>query len=117
MNPTIRGFALIALVSAAIVALELESTLVAVSALLQIAFLLAIGFFVYMVWRQQRHAISMWSLRARSAFYAAAGLIIVDIGAYWFERPTGPDALAFLLVLALSAFSMWRIWRDQHTYA
>jgi hypothetical protein len=41
----------------------------------------------------------------------------VDIGVYWFDRPTGLDALAFLLVLGLAAFSMYRIWRDQRTYA
>jgi hypothetical protein len=117
MNPTVRGFALIALVSAVIVVLQLESTLVAVSAVLQIAFLVAIGFFVYVVWRQQRHAISLWPLRARIAFYASGVLILGDIAAYWVDRPTGPDALAFLLVLALGAFSMWRIWRDQHTYS
>jgi hypothetical protein len=116
MNPTVRGFALIALFSAVIVVLQLESTLVAVSAVLQILFLLAIGFFVYVVWRQRRHAISLWPVRARTAFYGAAGLIIVDIAAYWFDRPSGPDAVAFILVLALAAFSMWRIWRDQHTY-
>jgi hypothetical protein len=116
MNPTVRGFALIALVSAAIVALQLESTVVAVSAVLQILFLLAVGFFVYVVWRQQRHAISLWPVRARTAFYAAAALIVADIAAYWFDRPSGPDAVAFILVLALGAFAMWRIWRDQHTY-
>ena len=116
LNPTVRGFALIALVSAVIVVLQLESTLVAVSAVLQILFLLAIGFFVYVVWRQQRHAISLWPVRARTAFYGAAGLIVIDIAAYWFDRPSGPDAVAFILVLALGAFAMWRIWREQHRY-
>ena len=117
MNPTLRGFALIALVSALIVVLQLQSTLVAISALLQIAFLLAIAFFVYLVWREQRYAISTWPARARTAFYAAAALIVVDIGAFWYERPSGPDALAFFLVLGAGVFAMWRIWRDQHTYA
>jgi len=117
MNPTARGFGLIAVVSAAIVALQLESTLVAVSVVLQVVFLLAIAYFVYVVWRQNRHAISMWQLRARTAFYGAAGLLLVDIAAYWFDRPSGPDAAAFLIVLGIGAFAMWRIWRDQHTYS
>jgi hypothetical protein len=117
LNPTLRGFLLIGLVSLAIVLLQLESTLVAVSALLQIAFLVAIAFFVYLVWRDRRHSISMWPSRARTAFYAAAGLIVLDLLAFWVERPTGPDALAFFLVLGISVFAMWRIWRDQHTYA
>ena len=117
MNPTARGFALIALFSAVVVALQLESTLVAVSVLLQVLFLLAVAYFVYVVWRQNRHAISMWQPRARVAFYAAAVLLVADIAAYWFDRPTGPDAVVFLLVLAIGAFSMWRVWRDQHTYS
>jgi hypothetical protein len=59
----------------------------------------------------------MWERRARSAFYGAAALLVVDIAAYWFDRPSGPDAVVFLLVLAIGAFSMWRVWRDQHTYS
>jgi hypothetical protein len=117
MNPTLRGFILIALVVVVIVVLQLEATLVALSLLAQIAFLLAIAFFVYLVWREQRSNIAMWSGRARVSFYGAAVLIVVDIGAYWLRRPSGLDAVAFLVVLALAAFSMWRVWRDQHTYA
>jgi hypothetical protein len=117
MNPTARGFALIAVFSAAIVALQLESTLVAVSVVLQVLFLLAVAYFVFVVWRQNRHAISMWGRRARSAFYGAAALLVVDIAAYWFDRPSGSDAVVFLLVLAIGAFAMWRVWRDQHTYS
>jgi small-conductance mechanosensitive channel len=117
MNPTLRGFLLIALVAVVIVVLQLQATLVALSLLAQIAFLLAIAFFVYLVWREQRGDISMWPTRARVAFYGAAILILVDIGAYWFDRPTGLDAVAFVLVLGICALSMWRVWRDQHTYA
>ena len=117
MNPTLRGFILIALVAVVIVVLQLEATLVALSLLAQIAFLLAIAFFVYLVWREQRSDIATWSTRARTCFYGAALLILVDIGAYWFERPSGLDAVAFLAVLVLAAFSMWRIWRDERTYA
>ena len=97
MNPTLRGLILIAIVSAAIVALQGESALVQVSALLQILFVIAIAIFVYTTWRQRRHEIELWPLRARVSFYGAA-------------------ALAFFLVLAICGFAMFRIWRDQHTY-
>ena len=117
MNPTLRGFLLIALVAIVIVVLQLQATLVALSLLAQIAFLLAIAFFVYLVWREQRGDISLWPGRSRVTFYGAALLIVVDVGAYWFERPSGVDAVAFVLVLGISAVSMWRVWRDQHTYA
>ena len=116
MNPTLRGFLLIALVALVIVVLQLEATLVAVSALLQVAFLLAIAFFVYLVWREQRADIATWPVRARSAFYGAALVIVADIAAFWFDRPSGPDTVAFFLVLAFCVFAMWRVWRDQRTY-
>ncbi len=117
MNPTLRGFILIGLVSGAIVALEAESALVAASVLLQAAFVVVAGFVVYRLWRDRRAEIETWSLRAKTSFYGAAGLILADIGAYWYMRPSGPDALAFFLVLAICGFAMFRVWRDQHTYA
>ena len=116
MNPTLRGFLLIGLVALIIVVLQLEQTLTALSILLQIAFLLAIAFFVYLVWRERRSEIGEWPKRPRAVFYGAALLIVADIGAYWYDRPGGVDALAFLLVLGFSAFAMWRVWRDQRTY-
>jgi hypothetical protein len=30
---------------------------------------------------------------------------------------SGPDALAFFLVLAACAYAVFRIWRDEHTYS
>jgi ABC-type nickel/cobalt efflux system permease component RcnA len=117
INPTLRGFMVIALIAGIVLVLELQATLVAISAILQVLFVLALVFFVYLVWRERRHEISMWALRARVTFYGAALLIVADIGAYWYDRPGGPDAAAFLLVLPIAAFSMWRVWRDQKTYS
>ncbi len=117
MNPTLRGFILIAAVSAAIVALRAESALVQVSILLQILFAVAIAIFVYTFWRERRSEIELWPLRARTSLYGAAGLILADVGAYWYYRPSGPSALAFFLVLGICGFTMFRVWRDQHTYS
>ena len=116
MNPTLRGFAIIAAVSAAIVALRAEAVLVQLSILLQIVFVVAIAIFVYTTWRERRHEIELWPLRARIAFYGGAGLVLADIGAYWYDRPSGPAALAFFLTLGIAGFAMFRVWRDQHTY-
>ena len=117
MNPTVRGFLIIAVIAGVIVALSLQSTLTALFLLARIAMFLAIAFFVYLVWRERRGEIGEWPKRPRAVFYGAALLIVADIGAYWYDRPGGVDALAFFLVLGFCAFSMWRIWRDQHTYA
>jgi hypothetical protein len=118
MNSTLRGFLIIGLIALVVVVLQLEATLVALSIILRIAFFLAVAFFVFLMWRERRSDIDTWSGRAKSVFYGAALLIVVDVGA-WIVRgfSTGLDALAFVLVLGLSGFAMWRVWRDEHTLA
>jgi hypothetical protein len=116
INPTLRGFAIVALIALVIVILQLQATLAVVSALLSIVFILAITFFVYLVWRENRAEIATWSARARAAFYGAALLIVVDIGVRWWYGASGVEVLAFIAVLVICAFAMWRVWRDQHRY-
>ncbi len=116
MNPTVRGFAIIALIAGIVVVLQLEATLVALSALLSILFVLAIVYFVFLVWRENRAEIATWSLRARTTFYGAALLVVADVGVAWWAGARGLNLLAFLGVLAISGFAMWRVWRDQRTY-
>ena len=118
INPTLRGFLLIGVIALIVVVLKLQVTLVALSMILRIAFFLAIAFFVFLMWRERRDDIDTWSGRSKTVFYGAALLIVVDIGA-WIVRGlgSGPNALAFVLVLGLGGFAMWRVWRDEHTYA
>lgn len=117
MNPTVRGFLIILAIVAVIVVLQLESTLVALSMIARIAFLLAIAFFVYLVWRERRADIAVWPRRASIAFYVAAAVLVADIGAYVYGGAHGLQILAFVGVLAGCAFAMFRIWRDQHHYS
>jgi hypothetical protein len=117
MNPTLRGFAIIAAIALAVVLLRLEVTLVALLIVARIAFFLAIAFFVFLMWRERRSEIGMWSTRAQVAFYGAAILAVVDLGAYFTVGASGPDALAFLLVLIICGFAMFRVWRDEARYA
>jgi len=117
MNPFVRGLLIIGAVAAVVVVLQLYQTLVVLTLIAQIGFLLAIALFVYLVWRERRAEIGEWSTRAKVAFYGAALLILCDIAAYWLVRPSGPDAAAFLVVLCLCGLTMFRTWRDQHTYA
>jgi uncharacterized membrane protein YhhN len=115
-HPTLRGFLIIAAIAAVIVALSLQSTLAALFLLVQIAFFLAIAFFIYLVWREQRGSIALWPRRAYVAFYGAALLAVASLGVYFWRGASGIDAAAFLIILGLCGFSMWRVWRDQHTY-
>jgi small-conductance mechanosensitive channel len=116
MNPTLRGFLIIVLIVGAVILLDQETTLLSLQALSRIAFFLAVAFFIYLLWRERRTAISMWPGRAQFAFYGAAILILVAFGTYILYGASGRSALAFILILGLSAFAMFRTWRDQHTY-
>jgi len=116
-HPTLRGFLIIAAIAAVVVALSLEPTLAALYLLASIAFFLAIAFFIYLVWRERREDIALWPRRAYFAFYGAAVLAVVSIGVYILKSATGLEAVAFLLILGICGFSMFRVWRDQHTYS
>jgi len=115
-HPTLRGFLIIAAIAAVVVALSLEPTLAALFLLARIAFFLAIAFFLFLVWRERRAEIALWPRRALVGFYGGAILAVVALGVYFWRGATGPDAAAFLVILALCGFSMWRVWRDRHHY-
>jgi hypothetical protein len=115
-HPTLRGFLIIGAIAVVVVVLSLQPTLAALFLLMQIAFFLAIAFFVYLVWREQRSDIALWPRRAYTAFYGAAILAVVALAVYFVRGASGVDAVAFLLILAMCIFSMWRIWRDQRSY-
>ncbi len=117
MNPLLRGFLIIGLVSAVIVALSLQVTVISLLILARIAFVIAIAFFVFLVWREQRGGIALWSTRAQAVFYGSALLIVADFGVWFLRGVSGLDALAFFVVLVLAGFSMWRVWHDAHTYS
>jgi hypothetical protein len=117
MNPTLRGFAIIAAIALAVVLLRLEVTLVVLLIVARIAFFLAIAFFVYLMWRERREEIGQWSLRARAVFYGAALLLVADLGVNWYGGAHGFQVLAFIAVLVGCGFAMFRVWRDQHRYS
>jgi uncharacterized membrane protein YhhN len=115
-HPTLRGFLIIAAIAAIVVVLSLQPTLAALFLIARIAFFLAIAFFIYLVWRERRSDIALWPRRAYVAFYGAAILAVGSLGVYFWQGAGGLDAVAFLVILGLCGFSMWRVWRDQHTY-
>lgn len=117
MNPTVRGFLIILAIVAIVVVLQLEATLQALFILARIAFILAIAYFVFLMWRERRDEISSWPTRTMIVFYGAAILAVADIGVYWYGGAHGLQVLAFIGVLACCGFALWRTWRDQHTYS
>ena len=118
LNGTVRGFIVILLIAGIVFVLNLEGTLVSLSLILQIVFFLAIAVVLYMFWRDRmRHEIDTWSARSSRVFYGSALLILVDFAAYfWPGRTTaGLDAFAFIVVLILAAYAMWRVWHAERT--
>ena len=116
--PFARGMLAIAAIAAAIVVLNLETSLTTASLLLRVAFFLAIALAAYMVWRDfGRREIELWPTRAQATFYIAVALFVVDIGWYFVRGVSGPDALVFFVVAAASIYAAVRTWRDQHRYS
>jgi uncharacterized membrane protein YdjX (TVP38/TMEM64 family) len=117
MNPTLRGFLVIGLIALLVVLLQLETTLTALFLLARIAFFIAIAYFIYLLWRDRREEISMWSQRSRVVFYGAALVMVVNVAARFFVPVgNGWNLIIFLAVFVLCGFAMWRVWRDEHSY-
>jgi hypothetical protein len=117
MNATLRGFLIIGLIALVVVVLQLEQTLTALFLIARIAFFLAITYFIFLLWRDRRDEISMWSKRSRVVFYGSALLMVVNVAARFFVPVgNGLSLLAFLAVFACAGFAMWRVWRDEHSY-
>jgi small-conductance mechanosensitive channel len=115
-RPTLRGFLIIALIALIVVVLNLYTAVIAIGMLLQIAFFLAIAFFIYLVWRERRDEIGTWSTRERVVFYGSALLIVAVIGLYFWHGWPGYEQLGFIGVVACAGFAMFRVWRDRHSY-
>src|SRR5258706_1547911 len=96
MNPTLRGFLIILAIVAVVVVLQLQATLFALLIVARIALLLAIAFFVYLMWRERRQEIASWPGRARVVFYGAAVLAVADLGGNWDGAMDGLQNLAFV---------------------
>jgi small-conductance mechanosensitive channel len=116
MNPTLRGFLIIAAIVLAIIILNQQTALLSLVYLTRIVFFLAVAFFIYLLWRERRGDISTWPGRAQFAFYGGAILALVAIGVFIVYGASGQEALAFFLILGLCGFAMFRTWRDQHRY-
>jgi quinol-cytochrome oxidoreductase complex cytochrome b subunit len=112
--PLVRGLALVALAAIVVVALSLESVLATVGGLLQIAFFLAVAFFLFLLWRERRGDLEVWSDWNRKLFYSAIVLAVVDVGMLIGLRPSGPDAFAFFVVLCACVYVLVRVWRIEH---
>jgi predicted MFS family arabinose efflux permease len=115
--PLARGLGIVALIALVVVVLQLEAVVDTVGGLLQIAFFLAVAFFLFLLWRERRGDLEAWSDWNRKLFYAAVVLGVVAIGlVIGYGLPGSRDAFAFVLVLGACAYVIVRVWRIEHRY-
>jgi hypothetical protein len=112
-----RGLGIVAVIALIVVVLQLEAVVGTVGGLLQIAFFLAVAFFLFLLWRERRGDLEAWSDWNRKLFYAAVILAVVAIGlAIGYGLPAGRDAFALVVVLGACAYVIVRVWRIEHRY-
>jgi NAD/NADP transhydrogenase beta subunit len=118
INPTLRGFAIIVLIAVVVTLLNLRVALTSLVLIARIAFFIAIAFFLFLLWRERRDEISTWRTRSQAVFYGAVGLAVANIAtAILTAYPHGGlELLVFVAVLVACGYSLWRVWRQEHTY-
>ena len=115
--PLARGLGIVAVIALIVVLLQLEAVVDTVGGLLQIAFFLAVAFFLFLLWRERRGDLEAWSEWNRKLFYAAVVLAVVAIGlAIGYGLPASRDAFALVVVIGACAYVIVRVWRIEHRY-
>jgi undecaprenyl pyrophosphate phosphatase UppP len=109
----VRGLALVAVVSAVIVALQAQWSLRVVGAILWIVFLVALGFVLVRLYRERRGEADHWTQRGRVTFVAAIAVGVADVVAALLLGPTRGDAVIFFVVLGCAVYAALRVWRDE----
>src|SRR4051812_50004217 len=116
INPFLRGMLILAAIAGLVVVFQLEQTLTALYILARVAFVLAIAYFIFLTWREQREGISMWSPRAQWVFYGAAVVAVADVGVYWYGGAGGYPGLALVAVPPPFGIAPLRTPPAQHKY-
>lgn len=114
---TVRNVAIIMLLALGVAAIPGGGTAAeTVLAALLMAFLAAIAFFVYRLYRQNQLTLAALTDPQRGLLYAAAGAIALMIAGADELLATGPGTLLWIGVLGLSVLAIVRVWTAASSY-
>ncbi len=113
----VRGLAVVAVVSALVVALSAQWSLVVVGTILWAVFLVALVLFLVRLFRERRGEADHWTQRGRITFVGAIVVGAVDVLLAIVLGPTRGDAVIFFVVLAAAVYAAVRVWRDEQRLA
>ena len=118
MLQTLRNVAIIALLALAVAVVPGGGT--AAATLLQallMAFLAAIAWFAYTIYRQQQMTLMTLTDGRRAILFGAFGLIVLMIAGYDKFREWGDGAIVgWIALLALAVVAIIAVWRQASTY-
>jgi hypothetical protein len=117
VNPTVRNVGIVLLLALAVFALPGGGTgAEIISALIGIAFGVAIWFFLMRMYREHRITIFGLGDRYRGIFYASLAAILflgAAAGKWW---DTGPLTVLWIVLLGAAAYGLVATWRHWRAY-
>ena len=117
MSRTVRNVAIIALVALAIVVLPGGSGVADLAvAAVSLAFLSAIAWFGYRLYVSGGSFLWGLTTAMRSLLYGALAVAFMTLTASARLTDSGPGTLAWLALLAGSAFAVYHVWKESRRY-
>jgi uncharacterized SAM-binding protein YcdF (DUF218 family) len=115
----LRNLGIVALVAAGLTATgEAGSTATAILFLIvRIAFLIALGWLAWTIWRQNRGTFRLMPLRSQAMLYGSvAGIVVLVVTADLWAGSSPFAALIFFAALAGCGYMLYRGWQESRRY-
>jgi len=114
---TIRNIAIILVLALGVYAIPGGGTAAETAlAALVMGFLAAIGFFVYRLYRENQLTLMTLTDGRRALLYGAFGVIALMVAGTDELLSSGPGTIAWIALIGLSAFAVFRVWTEANSY-
>ena len=114
---TVRNVAIVLLLALGVYAIPGGGTAAeTVIAALVMGFLAAIAFFVYRLYRENQLTLMTLTDGRRAILYGALGVIALMVAGADELLSSGAGTVAWIALIALSAFAVFRVWTEASTY-